>query len=89
MTSQMLRRRLSATQTQLQTRWKQGERLSDIAPTLGGALGTVYAQIRKAGGIPEHPRQRVTWALSAADRERLSRGNTRGWRDSGVSDGAR
>jgi hypothetical protein len=60
MTSRMLRRRLSATQTQLQTRWKRGERLTDIAPTLGRALGTVYAWSRKAGGIPEHPHQRAT-----------------------------
>jgi hypothetical protein len=56
----MLRSPLSATQTQLQTRWKKGERLSDIAPTLGRALGTVYARIRKARGIPEHPHQRAT-----------------------------
>ncbi|MBU6367820.1 MAG: helix-turn-helix domain-containing protein [Gemmatimonadetes bacterium] len=54
------RPRLSAAErAELWTRWKQGERLSDIATALARAPGTIYSRIRKAGGIPERPRQRA------------------------------
>jgi hypothetical protein len=54
---QIRRPRLSAAErSELWARWKQGDRLSDIAAALGRAPGTVYARIRKAGGIPERPR---------------------------------
>jgi IS30 family transposase len=57
MTYRMRRLRLSAAErTELWARWKQGERLSDIAAALGRAPATVYARIRKAGGIPERRR---------------------------------
>jgi hypothetical protein len=42
--------RLSAAErAELWARWKQGERLSDIATALRRAPETVYARIRKAG----------------------------------------
>jgi IS30 family transposase len=79
MTYRMRRPRLSAAErTELWVRWKQGERLSDIAAALGRAPATVYARIRKAGGIPERPRQRAARALSAAEREQISRGLAEG-----------
>jgi IS30 family transposase len=70
MTYRERRPRLSAAErAALWTRWKQGERLSDIATALARAPGTIYSRIRKAGGIPERPRQRAARALSAAERE--------------------
>lgn len=54
------RRRLSAAErADLSRRWKQGERLSDIATPLARAPGTIYSRIRKAGGVPKRPRQRA------------------------------
>ncbi len=56
MTYRRRRLRLSAVErAELWARWKQGERLSDITTALGRAPGTVYARIRKAGGISERP----------------------------------
>jgi IS30 family transposase len=79
MTCRMRLPRVSAAErAELWARWKQGERLRGIATALGRAPGTVYARIRKAGGIPERPRQRAARALSAAERELLSRGLAEG-----------
>jgi hypothetical protein len=65
----MRRPRLSAAErAELWTRWKQGEPLSDIAMTLDRAPGTVYARNRKAGRIPERPRQRAARALNVVER---------------------
>ena len=66
MTYRMCRpRRSAAEQTELLERWKQGERLSDIATAVGRAPGTVYPRIRKADGNQGRPRQRAARALSA------------------------
>jgi IS30 family transposase len=79
MTYRKRRPRLSAAErTALWARWKQKERLSDIAAALGRAPGTVYARIQKAAGIPERPRHRAARALSAAEREQISRGRAEG-----------
>jgi IS30 family transposase len=79
MTYRRRRPRLPAAErTALWARWTQGERPSDIATALGRAPRTVYARIRKAGGIPERPRQRAARAHSAAEREQISRGLAEG-----------
>jgi IS30 family transposase len=89
MTYRRRRPRLSAAQrTVLWARWKRGARLSDIAAGLGRAPATAYARIRKAGGIPERPRQRAARALSAAEREQISRGLAEGLGGAGDRPGA-
>ena len=67
-------RRSAAERADLGTRWKQGERLSDIATALARSPGAIYSRIRHAGGIPERPRQRAARTLSAAERGQISRG---------------
>lgn len=67
-------RRSAAERADLWTRWKQGERLSDIATALARSPGAIYSRICHAGGIPERPRQRAARTLSAAEREQSSRG---------------
>lgn len=71
-------RRSAAERAVLWTRWKQGERLSDIATALARSPGAIYSRIRHAGGIPERPRQRAARTLSAAEREQIPGG----WRSS-------
>ena len=67
-------RRSAAERADLWTRWKQGERLSDIATALARSPGAIYSRICHAGGIPDRPRQRAARTLSAAEREQISRG---------------
>ena len=55
-------------------RWRTGERLAEIAMALQVSEIGVYQHIRKAGGIAERPRQRAAFALTAAEREVISRG---------------
>lgn len=55
-------------------RWRTGERLAEIARALQLSEIGVYQHIRKAGGIAERPRQRAAHALTAAEREMISRG---------------
>ena len=75
MTYRERRPRMSAAErADLWTRWKQGERLSDITMALARPPRTVYNHIQKTGGIPERPRQRAARALSVVEPELISRG---------------
>lgn len=63
----------AAERAELWAQWKWGERVRNIATALGRASGSVYARVRKTGGIPGRPRQRAARrTLSAAERKPIS-----------------
>jgi len=59
---------------ELWERWKRGESVSDIGRALDRAPSTVHGAIRERGGVPPRERRRSRLALSAAEREEISRG---------------
>jgi IS30 family transposase len=69
-----------AQERELWTRWQVGESL----PTIGEALATqprcLYAVVARRGGIAPTPRRRASRALSAGEREEISRGLAAGHR---------
>lgn len=59
---------------ELWERWKRGESISEIGRALDRAPGTIHCTVREQGGVPPRERRRSRLALSAAEREEISRG---------------
>jgi IS30 family transposase len=55
-------------------RWKRGESVSEIGRALDRAPSSVHYALRQRGGIAPPPRRRREQALTAAEREEISRG---------------
>jgi IS30 family transposase len=55
-------------------RWKRGESLSEIGRAINRIPGAVFHVVRARGGVPPAPRCRSERALTAGDREEISRG---------------
>ena len=73
------RPRLSWSQrNELWRRWRGGESIVDIAHALARERTSIGDVIIQAGGVAPRPRQRSRLALTAADREEISRGLVRG-----------
>ena len=69
------RRRYTARERrELWERWKRGESISDIGRALDRAPSTIFCTLRGQGGVPPRERRRGRLALSAAEREEISRG---------------
>jgi IS30 family transposase len=58
---------------ELWTRWRRGESLRDIARGLRRAPSVIYTVVAAEGGIPPRERRRSRLALSATEREEVSR----------------
>jgi len=72
--SKRRQRGLSAEQrAELWRRWKEGQSLSDIGRALDKAPGSVFGFLASRGGIAPPPRHRSTRALTAVEREEISR----------------
>jgi IS30 family transposase len=72
---QMGRPGLSAEQKQeLWRRWKEGQSLSEIGRALERHAGSIFGVIRDKGGFAPPQRRRGPRALTAAEREEISRG---------------
>jgi IS30 family transposase len=59
---------------ELWSRWKAGESLSDIGRALGRHAASIHGVLSTRGGIAPVPRRRSRLALTALDREEISRG---------------
>ncbi len=55
-------------------RWKRGESLSAIGRALDRTPGAIFHVVRARGGVPPAPRSRSARALTAGEREEISRG---------------
>ena len=64
----------SQQRAELWERWRSGESLSDISRALGRKPGTVHGVIAAAGGFAPPERRRSDLALTAVEREDISRG---------------
>lgn len=60
--------------TAIWERWKRGESLSEIGRAIDRVPGAVFHVVRARGGIPPAARCRSEKALTAGDREEISRG---------------
>ena len=58
----------------LWTHWREGQTTDVIAAAIAAPATSVYSVVRRHGGIPPRTRHRARRALSAADREEISRG---------------
>lgn len=84
--AQMGRPGLSAQgRRELWHRWKGGESLSDIGRALGKHAGSVFGVVLAKGGIAPPLRKRSGMALSASEREEISRALARGLSIRGVA----
>jgi hypothetical protein len=63
-----------AQRNELWRRWRAGESFTDIARALQRDHGRIYRIVEAEGGIAPPPRRRSRLALTAAEREDLSRG---------------
>lgn len=63
-----------AEQSELWRRWRAGESVREISRGLGCRNGLAYKVVGLHGGIAPAPSRRAARALSAADREEISRG---------------
>ncbi len=63
-----------AARADMWARWKAGESMSDIGRALGKPPASIFALLAVHGGIARPPRRRATRALTAAERELISRG---------------
>jgi len=69
------RRTFTATEhEEIWRRWRAGESISDIARGLRRKPATIFMLLAERGGIAPSPRKRSARALSAAEREEISRG---------------
>lgn len=59
-------------------RWRRGESLSAIGRAIDRIPGAIFHVVRARGGVPPAPRRRSERALTAGDREEISRGLARG-----------
>jgi IS30 family transposase len=73
------RRLTEAERAELWRRWRAGESASAIGRALGRGPATIFYAVRATGGIGPPARSRSRWALTAEDRETLSRGLAAGW----------
>lgn len=55
-------------------RWRRGESLSEIGRALDRPPGVIFHVVRARGGVPPPPRSRSSRALTADEREEISRG---------------
>ncbi len=60
--------------TAIWERWKRGESLSEIGRAIDRVPGAIFHVVRARGGVPPVPRRRSARALTAGDREEISRG---------------
>lgn len=66
---------LSAQQkTELWSRWRQGQSLSEIGRALGKRAGSIYGVLAAYGGVTPCARSRSARTVSLAEREEISRG---------------
>lgn len=70
---------------ELWQRWRRGESLTDIARALQRGLSRVHTLITAEGGIAPTPRRRSRLALTATEREEISRGLATGESVRGVA----
>jgi IS30 family transposase len=75
----------AADRTELWTRWKRGESLSDIGRALDRVPGAIFHVLAACGGVPPAPRVRSPVALTLTEREEISRGLARGCSLRGIS----
>ena len=54
--------------------WKAGQNVTEIGRALGTNAGTVHHQLATGGGVMRAPRRRRATALTAAEREEITRG---------------
>jgi IS30 family transposase len=64
----------SAEKTELWNRWQRGESLRGIGRAFGKPSSSIYNQVAPHGGIRPVPRRRSRLALTASEREEISRG---------------
>src|ERR1035437_10169700 len=64
----------AAEKTELWDRWQRGESLKAIGRTFGKPSSSIYCQLAPHGGIRPAPRRRSRLALTASEREEISRG---------------
>lgn len=67
-----------AQRNELWRRWRAGESLTDIARALQRDHTRILGIVAAEGGIAPPPRRRSRWALTAAEREEISRGVAQG-----------
>jgi len=60
--------------TELWSRWKAGESMSDIGRAMGKDPGSIYTLLLVQGGVARAPRRRPEVALMSGEREHISRG---------------
>ncbi len=60
--------------TELWSRWKAGESMSDIGRAMGKSPGSIYTLLLVQGGVAREPRRRAEAALVSDEREQISRG---------------
>lgn len=60
--------------TELWSRWKAGESMSDIGRAMGKSPGSIYTLLLVQGGVAREPRHRAEAALVSDEREQISRG---------------
>ena len=60
--------------TELWSRWKAGESMSDIGRAMGKDPGSIYTLLLVQGGVARSPRRRPEVALMSGEREHISRG---------------
>jgi IS30 family transposase len=60
-------------------RWRQGERVSDIARALKIPFMSINYALRRHGGFSPPQRRRAAHCLTLAEREEISRGLVMGW----------
>lgn len=60
--------------TELWSRWKAGESMSDIGRAMGKDPGSIYTLLLVQGGVARSPRRRSEAALMSGEREQISRG---------------
>lgn len=74
MASRSYRTISAAERTHLWKRWRAGERIGDIAGSLGRSGSSLDYVLRRSGGFEPAARRRAARVLSAAEREEISRG---------------
>ena len=75
----------TAEKTEVWTRWKRGESLSDIGRAVDRVPGTIFHVLAARGGVSPTRRTRSWLALTLTEREEISRGLARGCSLRGIS----
>ena len=78
---------ITAEKTEVWTRWKHGESLSDIGRALDRVPGAIFHVLAAHGGVAPPQRTRSWLALTLTEREEISRGLARGCSLRGISVG--